>query len=59
MTSKDKRTGCTFCPIACHLDKFAKFERLKKSHPKIYYFCMEELNEKELLEFVKKNYIKF
>ena len=46
-------------PKACHLDKFTKFERLKKSHPKIYDFCMEELNEKELLEFVQKNYIKF
>ena len=58
-TSKEKRTGCMFCPIACHLDKFAKFERLKKSHPKIYDFCMEELNEKELLQFVQKNYTKF
>ena len=48
-----------FCQIACHLDNFSKFERLKKSHPEIYDFCMEELNEKELLEFVKKNYIKF
>ena len=58
-TSKEKRTGCMFCPIACHLDKFTKFERLKKSHPKIYDFCMEELNEKELIDFVKNNYIKF
>lgn len=58
-TSKEPRTGCMFCPIGCHLDKLNKFKRLKKSYPKIYDFCMEELNEKELIDFVKNNYIKF
>lgn len=55
-TTGESRTGCMFCPVGCHLDRFAKFKRLKKFNPKLYDYCMEELGEKEMLEWVKKHY---
>ena len=54
----EPRTGCCMCPVAMHLDKFAKFERLKKKEPKLYDYCMEELGEKRLVEWVKENIIR-
>lgn len=54
-TTGEKRTGCMFCPIGCHLDGFKKFKRLKKKYPSIYDYCMEELNEKQLIDWIKKN----
>lgn len=56
-TTKENRTGCMFCPIACHLNNLDKFERLKKIYPKIYDYCMEELEEKHLINFIKENYL--
>lgn len=52
-TTGEQRTGCMFCPIGGHLDGFEKFDRLKKFSPKLYDYCMEELGEKELIEWVK------
>lgn len=57
-TTGESRTGCMFCPIGCHLDNFAKFKRLKKFNPKLYDYCMEELGEKKLLDFIYKHYVK-
>lgn len=53
----EQRTGCCLCPVGMHLDKMAKFERLKKKEPKLYDYCMEELGEKRLVEWVKLNMI--
>ena len=57
-TTGESRTGCMFCPIGCHLDNFAKFKRLKKFNPKLYDYCMEELGEKKLLNFINKYYVR-
>lgn len=54
----ESRTGCCMCPVACHLDNFAKIERLKKVEPKLYDYCMEELDEKRLIEWVKAHVLK-
>ena len=38
-----KRTGCIFCGFGAHLDKRegeTRFERLKRTHPKQYDYCM-------------------
>lgn len=51
----EQRTGCMFCPVGCHLTEFRKFRRLKKFNPRLYDYCMEELGEKKLLEWVEKN----
>ena len=35
------RTGCIFCAFGCHLEKGeSRFERLKKTHPKQYSYCI-------------------
>lgn len=52
----DKRTGCIFCPVGCHLDNFAKFKNVKSYNRKLYDYCMEELGEKKLLEKVKEQF---
>lgn len=54
-TTGEKRTGCLFCPVGCHLDGFSKFRRLKKYDPRLYDYCMEELGEKEVLEWIRRN----
>jgi 3'-phosphoadenosine 5'-phosphosulfate sulfotransferase (PAPS reductase)/FAD synthetase len=36
----EKRTGCMFCPVGCHLDKENKYMRLAKSHPRIYRYVI-------------------
>lgn len=45
------RTGCIFCGFAAHLDKgLSRFERLKRTHPKQYEYCLGggEYNEEGL-----------
>lgn len=35
------RTGCVFCGFGAHLEKGeGRFERLKRTHPKLYEYCM-------------------
>lgn len=35
------RTGCVFCGFSAHLDKGeSRFERLKRTHPRQYEYCM-------------------
>lgn len=52
-TTGEQRTGCMFCPIGCHLDGFKKFGRLKKFSPELYDYCMEELGEKDVIDWIK------
>lgn len=40
-TSGCQRTGCIFCCFGAHLEKSeGRFERLKRTHPKQYAYCM-------------------
>lgn len=40
------RTGCVFCCFGCHLEKCeGRFQRLKRTHPALYRFCMRPWNE--------------
>lgn len=40
-TTGCSRTGCIFCGFGAHLDKGeGRFERLKRTHPKQYDYCM-------------------
>ena len=40
-TTGCERTGCVFCGFGCHLEKGeTRFQRLKRTHPKQYDFCM-------------------
>lgn len=55
-TTGEKRTGCMFCPIGCHLEKVNKFQRMKEAHPKIYDYCMNQLGMKEFLDYIGVKY---
>ena len=51
--SKCQRTGCIFCGYSAHLDKQdgeTRFQRLKRTHPKQYDYCMRggQYNEQGL-----------
>lgn len=55
-TTGESRTGCMFCPVGMHLDRGAKLKRLKKYNARLYDYCMEELGEKKLVEWVLSHY---
>lgn len=56
-TTGEKRTGCMFCMFGVHLDKGEnKFQRMKRTHPKIYDYCLNQLNLKEVLDYIKVKY---
>lgn len=43
------RTGCIFCGFGCHMEKGEnRFQRLKKTHPRQYDYCMRPVDEKGL-----------
>lgn len=52
------RTGCVFCGFGCHLEKPEnRFQRLKKTHIKLWEYCMKPVSEgglgmKEVLEYI-------
>ena len=35
------RTGCVFCAFGAHLDRDPRFVRLKKTHPRLYKYCID------------------
>lgn len=57
-TTGADRTGCMFCMFGCHLEKEPnRFQRMKKTHPKQYEYCMKPVSEgglgiKEVLEYI-------
>jgi len=56
-TTGEKRTGCMFCPVGCHLEKEPnKFQRMKLTHPKLYDYCINKLGLGEVLEFINVPY---
>lgn len=52
------RTGCVFCGFGCHLEKEPnRFQQLKKTHPKLWEYCMKPWSEgglgmREVLEYI-------
>lgn len=52
------RTGCIFCGFGCHMEKGEnRFQRMKKTHPRQYDYCMRPVEEKglgmrEVLEYI-------
>jgi 3'-phosphoadenosine 5'-phosphosulfate sulfotransferase (PAPS reductase)/FAD synthetase len=44
-TTGESRTGCMFCMFGVHLEKGEnRFQRMKKTHPKIYDYCIRDDN---------------
>jgi 3'-phosphoadenosine 5'-phosphosulfate sulfotransferase (PAPS reductase)/FAD synthetase len=53
----EQRTGCVFCAFGAHLeDEPNRFQRLKKTHPKLYKYAMDNLGMKEVLDFIDVPY---
>lgn len=49
----EKRTGCMFCMFGVHLEKGEnRFQRMRKSHPKLYDYCMNKLGLKLVLDYI-------
>jgi len=47
------RTGCIFCGFGVHLEKPPnRFERLYKTHPKLWKYCMEKLGMRKVLDYM-------
>lgn len=45
-TTGVQRTGCMFCMFGAHLEKSPnRFQRMKKTHPKQYEYCMKSTDE--------------
>lgn len=56
-TTGEKRTGCIFCMMGVHMEKSPnRFERLKETHPKLYNYCINKLNLKEVLDYINVKY---
>lgn len=46
-------TGCAFCAFGAHMEERPnRFEQLKETHPKLYDYCMNELGEGEVLDYI-------
>ena len=49
----EKRTGCMFCMFGIHLEKGEnRFQRMLKSHPKQYYYCIYSLGLGKVLDYI-------
>lgn len=47
------RTGCVFCMFGVHMeDEPNRFQKLKKTHPKLWRFCMDRLGAREVMEYL-------
>ena len=51
-----QRTGCVFCAFGCHLEKPEnRFQKLERTHPKLYHYCMDKLGMKQVLDWYLHN----
>lgn len=56
-TSGAERTGCIFCMFGINQERSPnRFQRLKLTHPKLYNYCMNTLNIKQCLDYIKVDY---
>ena len=57
VTTGESRTGCMFCMFGIHLDKGEnKFQRMAKTHPKQYDYCINKLGLGEVLDYIGVDY---
>lgn len=49
-----KRTGCSFCCFGIAQEKYPnRFQLMKSTHPRLYKYCMEELDLDKVLTYCK------
>lgn len=55
----EKNTGCMFCMFGVHMDKEEnKFQRMQKTHPKLWDYCINKLGCGKVLDYIGVNYEK-
>jgi len=55
----EERTGCMFCAYGAHLEKGeSRFQRMQKSHPKQWNYCINKLGMGKALDFIGVKYEK-
>jgi 3'-phosphoadenosine 5'-phosphosulfate sulfotransferase (PAPS reductase)/FAD synthetase len=53
----EERTGCMFCMFGVHLEKGEnRFQRMKKTHPKQYDYCINKLGCGKVLDYIGVEY---
>ena len=56
-TTGVKRTGCMFCMFGVQLEKGEnRFQKMKRTHPKIYNYCINNLKCGEVLDYIGVKY---
>ena len=54
-TTRERRTGCVFCMFGVdrelRLTGTHRFLRMQQTHPKLYDYCLNDLNIRQVLEF--------
>lgn len=54
----EKRTGCMFCAFGAHLEKNeTRFQRMAKTHPKQWNYCINKLGMGKALDFIGVKYM--
>ena len=49
-----KRTGCVFCAFGLHMEGNPnRFQRMHDTHPKLWKYCMENLNLKSIFDYMR------
>lgn len=57
MTTGCQRTGCMFCMFGVHLEKEPnRFQKMKITHPKLYKYCIEDLECGKVMDFIGVKY---
>ncbi len=46
-----ERTGCVFCMYGAYAHEVTRFEQMRKTHPKLYAYCMDKLGAREVMNF--------
>ena len=53
----EKRTGCIFCMFGVHMEKGEnRFHRMKRSHPKLWDYCIDKLGCGKVLDYIGIDY---
>jgi len=53
ITTGELRTGCTFCCFGVHMEKGEnRFQKMYKTHPKLWDYCMNKLGLQDVLDYI-------
>jgi len=51
------RTGCMFCMFGVHREKYPnRFQRMQITHPKLWNYCINNLDERKILDYINVPY---